>query len=237
VDRTPATQLLSIIIPVYNEEASLEAVLDRVRGVTLPGVDCQLIIVNDGSTDRTHELIDAACAADPALVAVHHPRNRGKGAAIRTGIASAVGDFVLIQDADLEYDPADYPRLLAPLLNGNARVVYGSRFLGSCQGMTFLAERANRFLSRLTGLLYGTPITDMETCYKLFRRDVLSALDLRANGFDIEPELTAKVMKRGVEILEVPIRYEARHRHEGKKIGWRDGVQAMWALVKYRFVD
>ena len=226
---------LSIIVPVFNERATIAAVLDRIRAVELPGVEREIVLVDDGSTDGTRELIAGAAAAD--LQVILHPANRGKGAAVRTGLAAASGDYVLIQDADLEYDPADYAALLAPVAAG-APCVYGSRFLaGTARRMTPLTAAANRFLTGVTRLLYGLRLTDMETCYKLVRTDLLRAARLKADGFEIEPEITAKLAKRGVEIREVAVRYAARTKAEGKKIGWRDGAQALWTLLKYRFVD
>jgi glycosyltransferase involved in cell wall biosynthesis len=167
---------------------------------------------------------------------VKHGVNRGKGAAIRTGLENPTGDVVLVQDADLEYDPEDWPKLLAPILKGRARVVYGSRFTGERRNMLFLHWVGNRFLSLVTNVLYNSTLSDMETCYKLFQRDVLDGVQLRANRFEFEPEFTAKVLRRGIRIYEVPISYAGREPHEGKKITWRDGISALWTLVKYRFV-
>jgi len=226
---------LSIIVPVFNERVTIAAVLARIRAVALPGVEREIVLVDDGSTDGTREIIAGLAAAD--LQVILQPENRGKGAAVRTGLAAATGDYVLIQDADLEYDPADYATLLAPVAAG-AECVYGSRFLaGAARRMTPVTAAANRFLTGVTRLLYGLRLTDMETCYKLVRTDLLRAARLKADGFDIEPEITAKLAKRGVEIREVAVRYAARTRAEGKKIGWRDGTQALWTLLKYRFVD
>ena len=165
-----------------------------------------------------------------------HPHNRGKGAAIRSGLEQVSGDLVLIQDADLEYDPEDWPRLLAPVLRGRAEVVYGSRFTGERRNMLFLHWVGNRFLSLVTNVLYNTTLSDMETCYKLFDRRVLDGMTLRADRFDFEPEVTAKVLRRGIRIYEVPISYVGREFDEGKKITWRDGLVALWTLVKYRFI-
>jgi glycosyltransferase involved in cell wall biosynthesis len=226
---------LSIIVPVYNERATVAAVLTRIREAALPGIDREIILVDDGSTDGTREWLVSAEAG--GVRAIFHPENRGKGAAVRSGLEQASGDFVVIQDADLEYDPRDYPSLLAPVLAG-APVVYGSRFLGGAERrMSPLTSAANRLLTAVTRLLYGIRLTDMETCYKLWRAEVLRGVPLRSSGFDIEPEITAKLAKRGVPILEVPIRYHGRSRAEGKKIGWQDGIMALWVLVKFRFVD
>jgi glycosyltransferase involved in cell wall biosynthesis len=226
---------LSIIVPVYNELATIATVLARIQAAVLSGVDREIIVVDDGSTDGTREWLESS--ENRGSKVVFHPENRGKGAAVRTGLAHASGDIVLIQDADLEYDPRDYPALLAPILAG-ASVVYGSRFLGGAERrMSLPTWAANRLLTAVTRLLYGLRLTDMETCYKLWRVDVLRGVPLRASGFDIEPEITAKLARRGVNIREVPIRYYGRSRAQGKKIGWHDGVIALWALVKFRFVD
>jgi glycosyltransferase involved in cell wall biosynthesis len=230
-----ASLRLSIIVPVFNERATIAAVLARIRSVPLPGVEREIVLVDDGSTDGTREIIAGAAMAD--LRVILHPANRGKGAAVRTGLAAASGDYVLIQDADLEYDPADYALLVAPVMAG-APCVYGSRFLaGATRRMSPVTAAANRLLTGLTRLLYGLRLTDMETCYKLVRTDLLRAAKLKSSGFEIEPEITAKLAKRGVEIREVAVRYTGRTRAEGKKIGWRDGAVALWTLLKYRFVD
>jgi glycosyltransferase involved in cell wall biosynthesis len=168
---------------------------------------------------------------------VLHPHNQGKGAAVRTGLASVSGDLVVIQDADLEYDPEDWPKLLAPMLKGKAQVVYGSRFTGERRNMLFLHWLGNRFLSLVTNMLYNTTLSDMETCYKLFDRRVLDGISLRADGFEFEPEITAKVLRQKIRIYEVPISYAGREPEEGKKITWRDGFVALWTLVKYRVVE
>ncbi len=226
---------LSIIVPVFNEATTIEAVLDRIRAATLSGVEREIVVVDDGSTDGTRDILAGMAGRECHIV--YHDRNRGKGAAVRTGLAHASGDYVLIQDADFEYNPADYARLLAPVAAG-ADCVYGSRLAtGGDLKMAPLTVLANRFLSWMTRRLYGVRLTDMETCYKLVRRDLLASIQLKADRFDIEPEITAKLARRGVAIHEVPIRYEGRSRAEGKKIGWRDGAEAMWTLIKYRFVD
>jgi glycosyltransferase involved in cell wall biosynthesis len=195
-------------------------------------VDVEIIMVNDASWDGTGEILKAL--EDSTVRVVHHPDNAGKGAAIRTGLAHARGDLVLIQDADLEYDPDDWPRMLNPVLKGKAEVVYGSRFTGERRNMLFTHWLGNRFLSLVTNVLYNTTLSDMETCYKLFDRRVLEGMDIRANGFDFEPEVTAKILRRGYRIYEVPISYAGREYAEGKKITWRDGYRALWTLLRYR---
>jgi glycosyltransferase involved in cell wall biosynthesis len=234
---------LSIIIPVYNERSTIEEIIDQVRAVDV-GMERELVIVDDASTDGTRELLAERFSADAHVRVFFHERNRGKGAAVRTGIELATGDVVLIQDADLEYDPNDYRELLRPIVEGRAQVAYGSRFLGrryrllGRERVAFpLHYLGNRFLNALTNLLYRSSLTDMETCYKAIARNVLQGLDLRANKFDFEPEVTAKILRRGHHITEVPIRYRPRTYQEGKKISWRDGARAVWILLKYRFVD
>jgi glycosyltransferase involved in cell wall biosynthesis len=224
---------LSVIVPVFNERNTVAEIVRRMRSVDLP-VDREIVVVDDGSDDGTRDVLTQL--ADSTVRIVKHGVNRGKGAAIRTGLENSTGDVVLVQDADLEYDPEDWPRLLAPMLKGRARVVYGSRFTGERRNMLFLHWVGNRFLSLVTNMLYNSTLSDMETCYKLFERDVLDGVQLRANRFDFEPEFTAKVLRRGIRIYEVPISYAGRELHEGKKITWRDGVSALWTLVKYRFV-
>jgi glycosyltransferase involved in cell wall biosynthesis len=224
---------LSVIVPVFNERNTVAEIVRRMRSVELP-VEREIVIVDDGSDDGTRDVLTQL--GDSTVRVVKHPSNRGKGAAIRTGLASSTGDAVLVQDADLEYDPEDWPKLLAPVLKGRARVVYGSRFTGERRNMLFLHWVGNRFLSLVTNVLYNSTLSDMETCYKLFQRDVLDGIQLRAERFDFEPEFTAKVLRRGIRIYEVPISYAGREPNEGKKITWRDGVTALWTLVKYRFV-
>lgn len=226
---------LSIIVPTYNEVHTIREVLQRVRAVEL-SVEREIIVVDDGSTDGTREIIAEEAAADD-VIALFHSHNQGKGAAVRTGIARATGDWLIIQDADLELDPADYPRLLAPVLAGQVQVVYGSRFRDGYGSLPWRQLFGNKFLTWVTNLLYGGHLTDMETCYKLLPVELMKGMRLRARRFEIEPEITAKLLKRGYRIHEVPISYRYRDQDEGKKIGWRDGVQALWALIKYRFVD
>ena len=206
------------------------------RAVELPdGIETEIIVVDDGSTDGTRDVLKQL--GDSTVRVVTHADNRGKGAAVRTGIEHVSGEYVLIQDADLEYDPEDWPRLVNPVLRGKARVVYGSRFTGERRNMLFLHWIGNRFLSLATNVLYNTTLSDMETCYKLVDRRLLSDMRLRSERFEIEPEITAKLLKRGVRIYEVPISYTGRELNEGKKITWRDGVKALSALIRYRFRD
>lgn len=228
---TDKRPVLSVIMPVYNESATLRAVIERVLALDI-GVDIDLIAVDDGSSDDSVEILRAV--EDPRLRTVIHPQNRGKGAAIRSGLATAEGDIVVIQDADLEYDPAQWEALLQPVLRGEVDVVYGSRFLGDAAGMRWQNRFANQGLTAMTRLLFGTAITDMETCYKMMRLEVVRDLDLEAERFDIEPEITARLLRRGVAIHEMPIAYEARTHDEGKKIGYRDGLAAIATLIKWR---
>lgn len=244
---------LSVVIPVYNERATLEEIVERVRAVDLtldragvnpllPGpltIEREIVIVDDGSTDGTRDILTAWMAqANPDLRIIFHAQNGGKGAALRTGFEHATGDLIVIQDGDLEYDPRDYLKLLEPIVEGRAAVVYGSRFSGGPRAaMSLTHTLGNKLLTVITNVLYGTSLSDMETCYKCFRRDVIDGMPLRSRRFEIEPELTAKILKRGYTIFEVPISYNGRDFHEGKKITWRDGFAAVRTLVKYRFVD
>ncbi|HEY5096627.1 MAG TPA: glycosyltransferase family 2 protein [Acidimicrobiales bacterium] len=224
--------LLSVIVPVFNERSTVAEVIRRIRAADIK-VELEVIVVDDGSSDGTDKVL--AAMGDSTIRVIDHASNRGKGAAIRTGLAAARGDLVLIQDADLEYDPADWPRLLDPILRGKAQVVYGSRFTGERKNMLPLHWIGNRFLSLVTNLLYSSTLSDMETCYKLFDRRVLEGITIQSDRFDFEPEITAKVLRRGYRIYEVPISYAGREPDEGKKITWRDGFGALKALVKFRF--
>ncbi len=223
---------LSVIVPVFNERNTVAEIVRRMRRVDLP-LNLEIIMVNDASEDGTAEILKAL--EDSTLRVVHHDENSGKGAAVRTGLAHARGDLILIQDADLEYDPDDWPKLLNPVLKGKAEVVYGSRFTGEHRNMLFTHWVGNRFLSLITNVLYNTTLSDMETCYKLFDRRVLDGLRLRSERFGFEPEVTAKVLRTGERIYEVPISYAGREPDEGKKITWRDGFDALWVLVRCRF--
>jgi glycosyltransferase involved in cell wall biosynthesis len=226
-------RLLSIVIPAYNERATIREVLDRVRATPWPK---QIIVVDDGSTDGTAEVL-AAEAQRGDIEVIAHPRNIGKGAAMRSGFARARGDVIIVQDADLEYDPADYSLLLAPIEKGLAKVVYGSRFLGPHRAMYFWHAVGNKMLTLTCNLLFDTTLTDMETGYKAFTADIVHSLSLRSNRWGFDPEITAKVLKRGHRIYEVPISYAGREFHEGKKITWKDGIIVFLTLLRYRFVD
>ncbi len=223
---------VSIIIPVFNEAETIGEILNRVRSSP---IDKEIVVVDDGSTDGTREQL--ALETDPNTRIVLHRRNQGKGMAIRTGLRHAKGDYVLIQDADLEYDPADYELLLRPILRGKATVVYGSRFLGEHKAMLFWHSVGNRLLTLVTNVLYDSTLTDMETCYKVIPTELIRSIPLRARRFEFEPEITAKILKRGIRIYEVPISYAGREQNEGKKISWRDGFPALYSLIKYRIVD
>jgi glycosyltransferase involved in cell wall biosynthesis len=227
---------LTVVIPAYNERATVEQLLRRVAGAPLPPeTDLEMIVVDDGSKDGTRDLLaELERRANPPFRLILHEVNQGKGAAIRTGFAAATGDVVLVQDADLEYDPRDYPVLLQPILDGEADVVYGSRFLGGPHRVLFFWHFVgNQFLTTLSNMFTDLNLSDMETCYKVFRREILQKLRLESNRFGIEPELTAKVARVGARIWEVPISYRGRTYAEGKKIGWKDGFSAIWAILKY----
>jgi glycosyltransferase involved in cell wall biosynthesis len=227
------TPLLTVLIPVYNEERTLDALLGRLLAGPYPGK--QVIVVDDGSTDSTPQILQS-WAGQPNLLALCHPSNRGKGAAIRTGLAHARGEFTIIQDADLEYDPADIPRLIEHLRESDAAVVYGSRYLAPHAALPLTCFRlAVCLLNWEVRLLYGQMLTDEATCYKAFRTSLLRQLDLQASGFEFCPEVTAKVCRLGHHIIEVPISYQPRSRASGKKIGWCDGIKAAWTLLRWRF--
>jgi glycosyltransferase involved in cell wall biosynthesis len=225
--------LLSVVMPAFNEAATIEEIIRRVIAVPLR---TQLIVVDDGSTDGTRDVL-TRLQPELGFTLLLQPQNRGKGAALRAGFEAVRGDLVVIQDADLEYSPEEVPGLIELICDGRADVVYGSRFLGRHRVFLFTHYLGNRLLTLLTNVLYNTMLTDMETCYKVMRTDVLRSMTLRSNGFGIEPELTAKIFKRGYRVYEVPITYDGRGYEEGKKIGWRDGVVALWVLLRYRFTE
>jgi glycosyltransferase involved in cell wall biosynthesis len=223
---------LSVVIPVYNEKNSLLEIIRRVQAVP---IEKEIILVDDFSSDGTREVLRDLEKRE--FKVLYHEKNQGKGAALRTGFRRATGEFVIVQDADLEYDPNDYSKLIQPILDGRADVVYGSRFSGQRKNMTSLHTLGNLFLTGVTNIFFGTSITDMETCYKLFRRETIQAIRIECNRFNFEPEVTAKLLKRGLRIVEVPISYSGRSASEGKKITWRDGFSAVWTLIKYRFTE
>jgi glycosyltransferase involved in cell wall biosynthesis len=230
---TMADPLLSVVMPVYNERETIEEIIDRVFSVPLR---LELVVVDDASTDGTGPILDRL-QAERHFKLFRQARNQGKGAALRRGFTEVSGDLVAIQDADLEYSPEEFPQLIELICQGRADVVYGSRFLGRHRVFLFTHYAGNRVLTLVTNVLYNTMLTDMETCYKVMRTEVLRAMTLRSNGFGIEPELTAKIFKRGYRVYEVPITYDGRGYADGKKITWRDGLVALWVLLKYRFTE
>lgn len=227
---------LSIIIPVYNECTLLPQAFERVYAVDM-SVEKEIIVVDDGSTDGSWKWIKENLSNRNDIKISHHDRNWGKGRAVRTGLALATGDIVVIQDADLEVNPDEFPRLLKPIVEGKAEVVYGRRNLCIYDCYSFFHYLGNISLSLLTSILYKAKIADMETCYKMFKRKVIKDIKLKSDGFEFEPEITAKILKRGYKIHQIPIKYFPRAKREGKKITWLDGIKAIWTLLKYRFVD
>ena len=223
--------LLSVVMPVYNERTTIDEIVARVLAVPMR---IELIVVDDCSRDGTRERLQAL-QREYGFTLLLQEHNQGKGAALRRGFAAVTGDIVVIQDADLEYSPEEFPQLVELIVDGRADVVYGSRFLGRHRVFLFTHYLGNRVLTVLTNVLYNTMLTDMETCYKVMRREVLDGMRLQSNGFGIEPEMTAKIFKRGYRVYELPITYDGRGYEEGKKIGWKDGVVALWVLLKYRF--
>jgi len=225
--------LLSVVMPVFNERATIEEIIRRVLAVPLR---LQLIVVDDGSSDGTREIL-AALERELGFTLILQPRNAGKGSALRRGFQEVKGDLVIIQDADLEYSPEEFPALIELICQGRADVVYGSRFLGRHRVFMFSHYVGNRIVTMLTNVLYNTMLTDMETCYKVMRVEVLRSFALRSDGFGIEPEMTAKIFKRGYRVYEIPITYDGRGYEQGKKITWRDGLVALWVLIRYRFAE
>jgi glycosyltransferase involved in cell wall biosynthesis len=229
----PQDPVLSVVMPVFNERDTIEEIIPRVLAVRMR---IQLIVVDDVSTDGTTEILERL-QQQHGFTLLRQPRNGGKGSALRRGFAAVNGDMVIIQDADLEYSPEEYPLLTNLITSGRADVVYGSRFLGTHRVFLLTHYLGNRLLTFITNVLYNTMLSDMETCYKVMRTDVLQSMELKSNGFGIEPEITAKVFKRRYRVYEVPISYDGRGYDEGKKITWRDGIVALWVLLKYRFTE
>ena len=225
--------LLSVVMPVFNEKATIDEIIRRTLAVP---VRVQLIVVDDCSTDGTRDML-TTLQRELGFTLILQAQNAGKGSALRRGFQEVCGDLVIIQDADLEYSPEEFPELIHLICDGRADVVFGSRFLGKHRVFMFTHYMGNRFLTMATNILYNTMLTDMETCYKVMRTEVLRSMTLEANGFGIEPELTAKIFKRGYRVYEVPISYDGRSYEEGKKIGWRDGFVALWVLLKFRFTE
>ena len=232
VDNAPGYKLLSVIVPVFNERNTVTEILRRMRRVELP-IDLEVIVVDDGSSDGTDRVL--AAQEDSTVRVLTHRSNQGKGAAVRTGLNAARGDLILIQDADLEYDPSDWTRLLQPVLSGRAKVVYGSRYMGEREAVSLRRWMADRGLSAIASVLYNTAISDMQTCFKLIDRDVLNSISITSDHFDLEPEITAKLLRAGHRIYEVPVSFSGRRRSEGRKYTWRDGMEAAATLVRLRF--
>jgi glycosyltransferase involved in cell wall biosynthesis len=238
----PAGLKLSVVVPVFNERNSIREILRRIQAVRIPK---EIILIDDFSTDGTRAILQEIEREQPAsepseIRVLFHDRNRGKGAALRTGFAHVTGSIVIVQDADLEYDPAEYPQLIAPIIDGRADVVYGSRFIGEMHRvLNYHHYVGNKLLTTFSNLFTGLNLTDMETCYKVFRREAIVAIapTLKSNRFGFEPEVTAKIAKRGLRVYELPISYSGRDYSEGKKITWKDGFQALWCIVRYRFSD
>ncbi|MBP7927957.1 glycosyltransferase family 2 protein [Patescibacteria group bacterium] len=228
---------LSIIIPVFNEKQTLRSIVDSVKAVDLAHITKEYILVDDASTDGTREILKEMQQQDPSLKVYFKDKNSGKGATLREGFSYATGDYVIVQDADLEYDPNDYKKLVRAVEEEDVEVVYGSRFSGTYKDMSTLHYFGNKLLTLVTNLFFGVLLTDMETCYKLMPADFIKKIKIRSNRFNFEPEITAKILKSGLRIREVPISYHGRTRSQGKKITWKDGISALWTLIKYKFVD
>jgi glycosyltransferase involved in cell wall biosynthesis len=226
--------LLSVIMPCYNESATLRQIIAQVRAVN---IDKEIIAVDDHSSDNSYDILCELAAADPRMTVIRHPKNMGKGAAVRSGLARARGEIVIVQDADLEYDPAEYHQLIEPIVSGRVNVVFGSRFLGRHTGMYFWNAIGNKGLTFLTNFLFNCWISDMETCYKVMRTDIMRSLRLESNDFRLEPEIAAKVLKQGERIYEIPISYLGRTYEEGKKMRTSQGFYAILALLRYRLYD
>jgi len=225
---------LSIVMPVYNEKNTLREILDQVRATPF---DKEIVIVDDFSTDGTRDIL-RDLEGEPDLRIIYHPRNMGKGAALRTGFSHVDGDIVIIQDADLEYDPGEYGRLIAPILEDKADVVYGSRFMGGPRRVLYFWHTVgNRFLTLFSNMMTNLNLTDMETCYKVFRREIIDRITIKSHRFGVEPELTAKVAKLDARVYEIPITYNGRKYDEGKKIGWKDGISAVYSIIRFKFLD
>jgi len=233
-----AVTKLSVIMPVYNERQFVETAIARVLRADTCGLDLELVVVNDGSTDGTTEVLEEIARKDARIRLFHQPQNMGKGAALRRGFAEATGNVVLVQDADLEYDPADYPLLLTPIIDGRGDVVFGSRFLGGTHRVLYFWHSVvNKFLTLLSNITTNLNLTDIEIGYKAFRADVVKNMKLRSNRFGFEPEITAKVARAGCRVYETPVSYSGRSYEEGKKIGWKDGIQALYCILRYAWVD
>lgn len=231
---------ISVIVPVYNEEKTISKILDRLLNVNL-GLKKEIIIVNDGSRDNSRKIVEKYLKKQDKVSRANfkffNKENGGKGSAIKAGIKIATGKIITVQDADLEYNPEDYKKLIRPIIEGKEQVVYGSRFLSAHRPLYKIYFFGNKFLTLITKWLYNTKITDMETCYKVFKREVIKGIDIKANHFDFEPEITARILKKRINIKEIPISYNPRSIEEGKKINWKDGLQAIWTLIYWKFKD